>query len=238
MKKIGKWENLRIFSGSMLKLIAVISMLCDHSAILLSPALPFMDEPIISGITAYYILRRIGRLAFPIYCFLIGEGFAHTGNKRRYTLNLLVFALISELPFNLLVSGELLCAAKQNVFFTLFFGALMLYLCECAADGLRKTCLLLAVLAVAVVSRADYGVPGVVLILLMYVLRKQPAVQAIAAYPLLSGGLAAFAAFIPINLYNGKRGFIQTPVLKYAFYVFYPAHILALLLIRHLLRSL
>jgi hypothetical protein len=145
--------------------------------------------------------------------------------------------VISELPFNLLVSGKVLYLGKQNVFFTLFFGALMLCLYESAGKAWLRTGLMLAVLGIAYVFQADYGVAGMILILLMYILRKQPVVQAVAAYPLLSGGPAAFMAFVPINMYNGQRGFIRSKALKYAFYLFYPGHILLLELIRQLLRS-
>jgi len=232
-------EKHRIFSGSALKLIAVISMLIDHIGYTLCHTAPFFTAPLFSvlgkTVTVYYILRRIGRLAFPIYCFLIGEGFAHTRNQTKYLLRLLIFAVISEIPYNLMISGRILCPEHQNVFFTLFLGALSIYFLENIKRSLQKAILMLAVLAVSVVLKADYGAAGMVAILLLYVLRSHPLVQAIAGYPLFSGGIFSFAAFVPINLYNGKRGFIKSPILKYAFYLFYPLHMLALVGIRAIL---
>ena len=98
-------NRFRILSGSMLKLLAIISMTIDHSAVILYPVIDAMRVPISIGgraITLYWVMRKLGRLAFPIFCFLISEGYAHTGNKVRYGLRLLIFALVSELPFNLL----------------------------------------------------------------------------------------------------------------------------------------
>lgn len=228
-----------IFSGSVLKLIAVIAMLVDHTALVLRDVFPALTVPLLTvfgkELTLYFLLRRIGRLAFPIYCFLIAEGFAHTRNRLRYLAQLLLFALLSEIPFNLILSGTLLYPGGQNVFFTLFFGGLMIFLYEYAQEDFRKAVWMLLVLMVAAVANADYGLKGVALILLIYVFRSKPTLQVVLSYPLLSGGIAAFAAFLPIHLYNGQRGFIRSKVLKYAFYVFYPAHMLILTLIRSLL---
>ena len=119
--------NRRILSGSVLKLIAVITMLIDHTGYVFY-AFPAFREPLFTAlgetVTIYFILRKIGRLAFPIYCFLIGEGLIHTRNPIKYLLRLLIFAILSEIPFNLMVSGQLLCPEHQNVFFTLLLGAL------------------------------------------------------------------------------------------------------------------
>ena len=230
--------NRRILSGSVLKLIAVITMLIDHTGYVFY-AFPAFREPLFTAlgetVTIYFILRKIGRLAFPIYCFLIGEGLIHTRNPIKYLLRLLIFAILSEIPFNLMVSGQLLCPEHQNVFFTLLLGALSVYIYRSARHNLLKIALMLAVLGISTVLEADYGAPGVVVILLIYALRGHTLVQAIAGYPLFSGGIYAVAAFIPIHMYNGQRGFIKHPVLKYAFYLFYPAHMLLLVAIKQCL---
>lgn len=232
-------DRLRILSGSGLKLIAILSMLIDHSALILAPALSFMVTPLFSFLgkqmSVYYLMRRIGRLAFPIYCFLIGEGYAHTRDRVRYALRLLIFAAVSEIPFNLMVSGTLFSPDYQNVFFTLFLGVVLIHIYKNVKTSLPKLLAMLAVLVVTWLLDTDYGVTGVVLILLLYIFRNQRAVQAILAYPMLSGGIAAFCAFLPINLYNGKRGFIGSGAFKYFFYLFYPLHMLLLVGIRYLL---
>ena len=228
----------RILSGSALKLIAVITMLLDHIGHVFS-ALPILRQPLFTvlgeTITIYFILRKVGRLAFPIYCFLIGEGLRHTRNQIKYLLRLLVFALLSEIPFNLLISGKLLCHTHQNVFFTLFLGALAIYFYRNIKGNLLKIILILATLGVSAGLKADYGSAGMVVIFVLYALQDHPIVQAIAGYSLFSGGIYATAAFIPINMYNGQRGFIQSPILKYAFYLFYPLHILLLVAIKQLI---
>lgn len=240
MQETCSQRKYRILSGSVLKLIAVVTMLIDHIGYTLCYTLPFMTTPLFTAlgetVTVYFILRKIGRLAFPIYCFLIGEGLRHTRNQIAYLARLLVFALISEIPFNLMISGKLLCSSNQNVFFTLFLGALAIYCLQNIKKNLIRIPAMLAILAASVVLKADYGTAGMAAILLIYMLRDYPIVQAIAGYPLFSGGIYAVAAFVPISMYSGKRGFIKHPVLKYAFYLFYPAHMLALACIRQLLK--
>lgn len=232
-------QKYRILSGSALKLIAILSMFIDHAAIILSREAAWMLMPFLSfagrEITAYYLMRKIGRLAFPIFCFLIAEGMSHTKNQKQYGLRLLLFALISEIPFNLLVSGQLICGTKQNVYFTLVLGALMIWIFENVKTALPKALCMGATAVLTVFLCTDYSLNGVLLIFLLYLLRNQPAVQAILSYPLLSGGIAAFAAFLPINLYNGKRGFIRSPFWKFFFYAFYPLHILLLVLLQQLI---
>ncbi len=236
MTKNFSLDRFKILSGSILKLIAVVSMFFDHAALLLTPHFPFMSEPLFNlfsyEITAYFIIRKIGRLAFPIFCFLITEGYRHTKNKERYAFNLLLFAFISEIPFNLMKTGKFFTLDYQNVFFTLLLGVLMIYVTEKEYKERLKAVLLIGLAIVALFLNCDYGLKGVLLILLLHILKNHPAAQAVLAYPLLSGGIAAFAAFLPINMYNGKRGFIKSSWMKYAFYVFYPIHIVVLVSVK------
>lgn len=232
-------NKFKILSGSALKMLAIICMAIDHSAVILYPVIDAMRIPFSLGgrmISLYWIMRKIGRLAFPIFCFLVAEGYQHTRNKMRYGLQLLIFAVISEIPFNLLHSRNLFDQTGQNVFFTLFLGLLLIHIYESKGKQLIKFLAMVTVGAIATYLKADYGLNGALLVFLIHLFRSTPSVQALLAYPFLSGGIAAWAAFIPINLYNGKRGFIKSPVLKYAFYVFYPAHILILIGIRYLLK--
>ena len=220
-------------------MIAIITMIIDHAAAILYPVLDILLAPFnILGktFTLYWIMRKIGRLAFPIFCFLIAEGYRHTRNKKRYGLRLLLFAAISEIPFNLLHSNNLLDPGSQNVFFTLFLGLLLIHIHESTHKQLIKFLAMAAVGVIATFLTVDYGLTGVLLVFIIYLFQNTPSVQALIAYPLLSGGFAAWAAFVPINLYNGKRGFIKSPLLKYTFYIFYPAHILILVGIYYLLK--
>ena len=75
----------------------------------------------------YRIMRGIGRIAFPIYCFLLVEGFYHTHDVKKYISRCFLFAVISEVPFDLAVHGVWFYPGAQNVFFTLAIGLCTLY---------------------------------------------------------------------------------------------------------------
>lgn len=218
----------RVLNGSHLKLIAVVAMLIDHMGVIWGSSLPFLQVPLLATITPYYCMRRIGRLAFPLFCFLLTEGFVHTRNRMTYGCNLLAFALISELPYNLMHSGKLLHLGAQNIYFTLLLGFLALWLLESNLQLSCKVSILIPGMLVLPYLHIDYGQKGVLLIILLYALRQQGLLRALLSLPFLSGGYAAWLAFVPISLYNGQRGFIRGKVLKYAFYAFYPVHILLL----------
>ena len=229
----------QIFSGSWLKIIAVTTMLIDHlAAFYWGKMAPFQEVWFTIGhhsVTPYLILRLIGRIAFPIFAFLIVEGFLHTHDRKRYGLNLLLFAFLSEIPFNLVHSGTWHYPV-QNVFFTLFLG----YLGLCAIeyykdDGKRLLAALVGLLALSVLLRSDYGCSGYGFILLLYALRKNKILQAIIGSCVLWTRWVAGLAFIPINMYNGKRGFVKGPVAKYFFYLFYPLHLLIIYYLRKFL---
>ncbi len=156
-----------MLSAFALKIIAIVSMLIDHVGAVL---LPNVIE-----------LRYIGRLAFPIFCFLIAEGYAHTKSAPKYLSRLGLFAIISEIPFNLAFSGELLSFSRCNVFVTLFLGLLSVMLFDAVLkwDGLSGFVSHLIAL-VPVVSLAasadylgcDYGKYGVVLIFIFHIFRE------------------------------------------------------------------
>ncbi len=130
-------------SGSTLKLVAIITMLIDHTAaiildnILIKKGMYALDwsnrsevDKFISENGLLYnidsIMRSIGRLAFPIFCFLLVEGIIHTHNKWKYTFRLALFALISEIPFDLAFSGKMFYWGYQSVYFTLLIGVLVM----------------------------------------------------------------------------------------------------------------
>ena len=215
-------------------------MLIDHAAYALYPVLDVLHTSFaICGkeMTLYWIMRKIGRLAFPIFCFLIAEGYRNTSKKWRYALRLLIFAIVSEVPFNLMSSGDFLYRDGQNVFFTLFLGLLMIHIFATVSSELWKYLAMAAVGVIASLLKADYGLYGTLLVFMFYVLRNYPAVQPFFAYPLLRGEICAVAACVPINMYNGQRGYIKSTPLKIAFYAFYPVHMLILVGIRYLLRN-
>lgn len=120
--------------------------------------------------------------------------------------------------------------------FTLFLGFLALCAVRRWEDGrlsaLSLATVLFTLLATARLMHTDYEAVGVGFILSLYALRHSPALQAAVGIAILPVRWKAGLAFIPINLYNGRRGFIHGTVAKYAFYLYYPLHLLALYFIR------
>ena len=131
-------------------------------------------------------MRTIGRLAFPIFCFFLVEGFEHTRDRKKYALRLFLFALISEIPFDLAFSARVLEFEYQNVFFTLLIGLLTLLAFHAVEERkdwhpLIRTILLAMVVAagmgLALWMKTDYDAKGVMCILLLYVFRKKRSIQ-------------------------------------------------------------
>ncbi len=198
-----------------LKCIAALSMLIDHIGMVLFPEVT--------------LLRMIGRLAFPIFCFLLVEGFYHTHNVQRYMIRLAVFAVISEIPFDLAMFGEVLEFSHQNVFFTLFIGLAMMYGLRMYTDTLVRCVIIALAMVFAALLSTDYSFLGILLILVYYLLRdnKTGALALGAGWNLLSRTPVQYCgifAVIPLAMYNGEKG----RSFKWAFYIFYPAHLLAL----------
>lgn len=229
-------QRIQILNGFHLKLIAACTMLIDHVGyVLFSDAL---------------WLRCIGRIAFPLFCFLMAEGCVYTRDRRKYALRLLAFALLSEIPFNLMNTGTPWDLSHQNVLWTLLAGALLCWLVDWALQKRTAPVFVLtgAVMAAAFclleLANTDYGGWGTLLVVMFYAVRRAPsgtvskmtaqtfglAFFSIAIMGGLSVELWSLAALIPIWLYNGQRGFSPKAV-QYGFYAFYPAHILVLSLI-------
>jgi hypothetical protein len=185
-------------------------------------------------VTPYFLMRAFGRLAFPIFAFLVVEGFVHTRNPFKYGRNLLLFAFISERPWNLVHSGTW-HYPSQNVFFTLFIGFVTMMVLDYIegtqwqlfAKALLSGMILLAGACLAEVLGTDYGARGVLAILALYLFRRSRSWQLVAGCAAFLWEMPALIGFIPIAFYNGKRGM----KLKYFFYAFYPVHLLILYLI-------
>lgn len=229
-------KKIKCLSGSTIKLIALITMIIDHIGSVILRKVPKALVPIFSvmshRVSVYVIFRLIGRIAFPLYCFLLVEGFTHTRSKKKYGINLLVFALISEIPWNLKSNGTLLYES-QNVFFTLLIGFLgMCFYEKYSEHKIEQFAALFALLVFSALFKADYGYRGYCLIMLMYILRDKKVLQALLGSCMVSLPFAVIFAFVPINMYSGERGFIKGNVMKYAFYAAYPIHIIILYIIR------
>ena len=216
--------------GTALKVIAMLAMVFDHVGDNFFPGQLWM--------------RAVGRLAMPLFAFCVSEGFCHTRDKTGYLKRLLLFALISEIPFDLVTSGKLLEFGHQNILFTFSWAVIGLMSC----DQLQKrvpsrgrywlvAALLAVFLAASVLLRLDYNMLAVALIFVFYLLREKALwvkTAAGAAIHLLLRNVGIYffglLGFLPILLYNGKRG----RGLKWLFYIFYPGHLLLIYLIKRL----
>lgn len=239
----------RGITGSTLKMIAIIAMFIDHVGAIIVERMMLQTINGADGaalldrrglVLLDMVLRLIGRIGFPIFCFLLIEGFIHTRNVKKYALRLLLFALISEVPFNLGFCGDLFNGIYQNVFFTLFIGLLVMMVLRIVEQrqDWRKGIRIIAEIGVAAVGmvvaellRTDYGAIGVLTITAMYLYRQNRVLQALFGCMVLTVmnmmEISSFAMLIPIRLYNGKRGWNM----KWFFYAFYPIHILILYLV-------
>ena len=225
-----------VLSGSWLKVLAMLTMLIDHLGAFYFIYDPQFFQPLFTighhHVTLYFLARLVGRMAFPIFAFLIVEGFLHTHDRVKYGRNLLLFAFLSEVPWNLVHSGTW-HYGSQNVMFTLFLGYLGLCAIEYYRNDIRRQVFaLLLLLVLSVLLRSDYGCSGYGFILMLYALRHRPLLQAVVGSCMLGGRWMVAPAFIPINMYNGQRGFIQGSVSKYLFYLFYPVHLFLIYLLQ------
>ena len=205
-----------------LKCIAVLTMIIDHTGAVLFPG--------------DLVFRYIGRISFPIFCFLLVEGFSHTRDMRKYMLRLGVFAVISEIPYDLAFRDTVLEFGHQNVFFSLFIGVVMMYALEKNAEWPIKVTEVLLAMWVAVFLRTDYGFKGILLISIYYFLRRYRwrTHAAGAVWNLLWNQIQRYGVFATVFLvlYNGEKG----SSMKYFFYLFYPLHLLVLYAIYHMIR--
>lgn len=252
-----KIKNLKGFSGSTLKIIAMIAMLIDHfGAVILYP---MIIEGLNQGNLAkeiyitYIILRKIGRIAFPIYCFLLVEGFYHTSNKFKYAGRLLLFSIISEIPFDLSITkyssqtilpfpNNLLTLkdyfTSQNVFFTLFLGFILIWFIDYFRKTLDKNYQKIIMYIIGFIFvfgleyfiHCDYGYFGIFVIFFLYLVHESKLKTCILGSLCFAWEYTAPLAFIPIYFYNGKRGLN----IKYFFYLFYPMHLLLLFFIKYM----
>lgn len=220
MEKTG---NERGLNGTQLKQIALASMIIDHAGILLAP-----ENEIL-----YWSMRFIGRLAFPLYCFLLVEGFCHTRSVGRYLGRLALFAALSEIPFNLLNNGRPADPDHQNVLFTLLLGLLALWgglLLQNRGQIPLAALWCVCMAGLAGVLRTDYGWAGVALIVFLYRYREDGQMRGITGFATLMLGvspaeLTSIASFALMDRYNGEKGGGGN---RWLFYLAYPFHILAL----------
>lgn len=224
-------------SQEWLKIVACITMLIDHTGAVFFPQQMWM--------------RIVGRIAFPIYCFLLCEGVAHTHNVKNYAARLLAVAVLSEFSFDYLFFGRI-TFAHQSVMITLLLSLGMLLWAR-KLNGFTRILPLAAGFLAAELMKCDYGGWGVALVWVFMIAREQElpwlaqTVGMGVLFWLKDGAhvhfgsvyiplqMFALLAMIPISLYSGKK-VTRSKWLRWSLYLFYPAHLTALLAICVLIR--
>ena len=233
---MGKDKGFRILDGTTLKIIAMVSRVFDHVGDMFFPDLLWP--------------RRIGRLAMPIFSFCIAEGYIHTRDKNRYLLRMGIFALVSEIPFDLAFEGKI-NLTHQNIMLTFFLAILALKLFDLIRGerkedtgkySIARTFLgiaaVLAMAAIALLVKADYTIFAVIAVFLFYVLkdtkhfvRAGVGVAFLALTRTVGYYCTTGFSIFPLLLYNGKKG----KGLKWLFYAFYPGHLFLLYVLKRML---
>lgn len=243
-------ENKKKFeiTSAALHIMAMLFMLCDH-----------LWATVVSGNDW---LTCIGRLAFPIFAFMIVEGYFYTRSLKKYTGRLLLCAVLSEIPFNLAVGSSVFYPVHQNVLWTFLIGILLIHMNEKAKSKgklwlriLTAAATVLLGFALGLVSFCDYNYAGVFTVLVFYFFRERKWYNLIAQIALLwyinvemLSGLA-----YEFNIFGNQVFFVRQslallaliPIWLYrgkrgmhnkafqiACYAFYPIHLLVLALIR------
>lgn len=211
-----QWKGL---SDSALKVIALVSMTVDHIAYYL------MDH----NTWGYDMMRTVGRMAFPIFAFLLVEGYGHTRSTRKYALSLLAFALISEIPWWLLNHDN-----THNVFFTLLLGLIVI-------EGINKlgkkplfwAVLIITICTIAIFLHVDYEYSGILLICTFHIFKPDKVTKCLLAtlFMYQYGVIGLWLGLAVILCYNGQRGFIKGQYAKYLCYAYYPLHLVLFMLL-------
>ncbi len=241
----------RGLSQEELKLIASGTMLIDHlgATLVLAAfyaalygenyqALDVLDP-------LYYAMRLIGRIAFPIYCFQLVEGFHHTRDLKKYVGRLAVGVLLAEIPFDLALNDALVDWTSNSVMLTLLLGCLMM----AGMGTLRGPWKLLAIppfYGIAELLQTDYAGHGILLIAMLALtrgLRYEKLWRTVGFTVLLWFGatitlgpitvpmeIFGLIALIPIFLYDGRK-LTRSKAVQWGFYLFYPVHLLVLWLL-------
>ena len=210
-------------SSLILKIIALVAMTMDHTGKVL-----FFDNT---------ILINIGRIAFPLFAFQIVEGYHHTKNIKKYLFRLFLVAIIAQIPFGYLFGG-------LNTIFTLILGLLCILVYEKERDKLISWAVIITIGISAMLLGFDYGLYGILMIILFHIFYKSKIKKSIAFtilviihfslltylandFSLLISMFSTLTSLFFINMYNNKQG----KPLKYLFYIYYPLHLYILWII-------
>ncbi len=219
-------------SSFVLKIIALISMVFDHTGYIIFKQFSWMNY--------------IGRLAFPIFAFQLTEGYSHTHNLKKYFFRLIIFAFISQIPYMLFLN-LFTDNVHLNILFTLLLALFAITLYDKISNKYLGTFLVILCLVIAHFFYFDYGWYGIAIVFIFYLLKNKKLLMNLSftlvtfinyfckyiissriEYLLIIG--FCVLALIPINMYNGKKG----KDIKYLLYIFYPLHLIVLYLVHFL----
>lgn len=227
-----------ILSSFILKIIAIVSMAYDHTI------------KIIPGLSKLPFEFWIpGRIAFPIFCFLLIEGIMHTKSIKKYAISIGIFAVISEFVYDFVFFNKFLEFSNQNVLFELLLGLLIVWLYKFLREKQKGEFIifpLLFAIMLSVALKLDYGMGGILCIFLFYVGYDKKGLKKYLIYffailmtsiniqnvTVMTLQLYSILALIPISMYNGEKGYSFN---KYVFYAIYPLHLIVLYAIKLLI---
>ena len=232
----GFCKNFQFLSGAGLKLIAIISMLADH----VNKALiyPYLESN--HGFLAFIsdVFDIIGRIAFPLFCFMLVEGYFKTRNRKKYLLNLLLFGVISEVPFDMFTTASFFNMNWNNVMFTLALVLVTVWIIDTLKEKMQKRpkalwylVSILIVLGMCIVSMSlslDYEHHAILIGYFFYLFHDMPVFAIPFGYASMFKEPWALLGFGLTLTYNGERG-KQHKMLNYWFY---PVHMLILGILR------
>ena len=231
--EVEKLKKIQVFTGAQLKYIAFISMLIDH----VNNALitPMLDG---SGFLLYLsnIFSILGRIAFPIFVFFIVEGFFKTKNRGKYLLTLIVFGIISEVPFDMFTSKTFFNPYWNNMMFTLALCLISIWIIDFLKEKIKSKALWYTVSIIIVIFSGlsamglslDYDYHAVVAAYIFYIFYDKPLIGAGLGYLSIIKELYSVFGFALTLTYNWKRG----KQYKWINYLFYPVHIFILGILR------
>lgn len=230
---MGKFENLQKINGAQLKYIAFASMFIDHfNKAIITPFLTGSGP--LNLITAIFDI--LGRIAFPIFCFFIVEGFFKTKSRRKYLRNLLIFAIISEIPYDMFQSAVFINTWSQNILWGLALGLFTIMVIDKLKEKIKKRPLriFVSIIIVALSSlgsmliSADYEYYAIIIIYIYYLFYDKRLLASGLGYLVIIKEIYAILGFATVLLYNGEKG-KQNKTFNY---LFYPVHLLILGIIR------
>lgn len=228
-----KFKNLQKINGAQLKYIAFASMFIDHfNKAIITPFLTGSGP--LNVITAIFDI--LGRIAFPIFCFCIVEGFFKTKSRWKYLRNLLVFATISEIPYDMFQSAVFINTRSQNILWGLALGLFTIMIIDKLKEKIKKrpVWIFVSIIIVALSSlgsmliSADYEYYAIIIIYIYYLFYDKRLLASSLGFLVIIKEIYAILGFATVLLYNGEKG-KQNKVFNY---LFYPVHLLILGIIR------